>query len=148
MADKITPDMSNDQVTAVLDGLTLDPGNPDAARPVIQDASPKQMFTVIFPYMVNKFPDQAEAAKGVDGSIKWVIEGEGGGSFVMGFGADGMTVTESDDEATATVTLDADTWKGMMSGETNPQAAFMSGKMTVAGDMGLLMQLQSVMPTM
>ncbi len=146
MADKITPDMTDEQVIAIIE--TLDVNNPDAARPVMAEASPRQIFVVAFQHMMNKQPDLAEKADGIDGSIKWVIEGDDGGSYLMAFGDGKVDIKESDDEATATVTLDMETWKGMLSGETNPQAAFMSGKMTIAGDMGLLMQLQGVMPAM
>lgn len=70
-----------------------------------------------------------------DGSAKFVIEGEG--AIVVD--ADG--VRASDDEADVTLTADADTFEAMMAGDINPTAAFMSGKLTVDGDMGKAMQL-------
>ncbi|WP_420566939.1 SCP2 sterol-binding domain-containing protein [Thalassovita sp.] len=70
-----------------------------------------------------------------DGSAKFVIEGEG--AIVVD--ADGARL--SDDEADVTLTADAETFEAMMTGEMNPTAAFMSGKLSVDGDMGKAMQL-------
>ena len=70
-----------------------------------------------------------------DGSAKFVIEGEG--AIVVD--ADGARL--SDDEADVTLTADADTFEAMMTGDMNPTAAFMSGKLSVDGDMGKAMQL-------
>ncbi|TDK51738.1 SCP2 sterol-binding domain-containing protein [Antarcticimicrobium luteum] len=51
----------------------------------------------------------------------------------------------SDDEADVTLSADAETFEGIVSGETNPTAAFMSGKLTIDGDMGLAMKLAAVL---
>ena len=74
-----------------------------------------------------------------DGSAKFVIEGEG--SVVV----DGAGVRAADDDAAVTLTASADTFQEMMSGELNPTAAFMSGKLSVDGDMGMAMQLGSLL---
>ncbi len=50
-----------------------------------------------------------------------------------------------DEEADVTLTASVDTFEAMMSGDMNPTAAFMSGKLTVDGDMGMAMQLGSVL---
>lgn len=70
-----------------------------------------------------------------DGSAKFVIEGEG--SIVV----DAQGARASDEETDVTLTADADTFEAMMTGDMNPTAAFMSGKLTVDGDMGKAMQL-------
>ena len=72
---------------------------------------------------------------GFDGSAKFMIEGEGG----IVIDADG--VRASDDEADVTLTADADTFQSILEGDLNPTAAFMSGKLSVDGDMGLAMKL-------
>lgn len=76
---------------------------------------------------------------GIAGSAKFVIEGEG--AIVV----DSDGARASDDEADVTLTADADTFQAMMEGELNPTAAFMSGKLTIDGDMGLAMQLGSAL---
>ena len=69
------------------------------------------------------------------GTAKFAIEGEG--AIIV----DGAGARAGDDEADVTLTADADTFQAMMEGELNPTAAFMTGKLTVDGDMGMAMQL-------
>lgn len=72
---------------------------------------------------------------GIDGSVKFVIEDEG--SIIV----DARGVRAGDDEADVTLTADLDTFKAMMEGELNPTSAFMTGKLTIDGDMGMAMKL-------
>ncbi|MCD1626522.1 MAG: SCP2 sterol-binding domain-containing protein [Paracoccaceae bacterium] len=76
---------------------------------------------------------------GFDGSAKFVIEGEGA---VM---VDATGARAADEAADVTLTASAETFEAMMSGEMNPTSAFMSGKLAVDGDMGMAMQLGSVL---
>ena len=46
-------------------------------------------------------------------------------------------------EADCTLTASADTFRALLDGELDPTAAFMSGQLTVDGDMGLAMRLAS-----
>lgn len=74
-----------------------------------------------------------------DGTAKFVI-GEEGAIMLDGDGA-----RAGDAEADVTLTADTETFQGILSGETNPTAAFMTGKLTVDGDMGLAMALGNVL---
>lgn len=76
---------------------------------------------------------------GFDGSAKFVIEGAG--SIIM----DGDGARASDEDADVTMTADADIFKAILDGEQNPTAAFMSGQLSVDGDMGLAMKLAGVL---
>lgn len=78
-------------------------------------------------------------AGGFDGSAKFQIEDMG--AIVLD--SDGVRV--SDDEADVTMSADAETFEAILSGELNPTAAFMSGKLTIDGDMGTAMKLASVL---
>ncbi|AXT26395.1 sterol carrier family protein [Ruegeria sp. AD91A] len=51
----------------------------------------------------------------------------------------------SDDDADVTMSADADTFEQILSGELNPTGAFMSGKLSIDGDMGVAMKLASVL---
>ena len=51
----------------------------------------------------------------------------------------------ADEDADVTMSADADTFQAILSGETNPTSAFMTGKLTVDGDMGMAMQLTSAL---
>jgi|GEM_PF-303845 len=147
MAKAITPSMSDDEVRAIVD--TLDINDQNATREVMKDASPRQVFMVVMPHGFKKQPDIAAKMEGIEGTVLWVIEGEGGGSFAMSFGGGNLQVKEGEvADARATVTLSVDTWKKIAAGETNPPMAFMQGMMRVTGDMGFLIQLQNVMPQM
>ncbi|MAY33889.1 MAG: sterol carrier family protein [Rhodovulum sp.] len=77
----------------------------------------------------------AKIEDGFDGSAKFVIEGEG----AIMVDADG--VRAGDEDADVTLTADADVFQAMLEGDLNPTAAFMSGKLSVDGDMGQAMKL-------
>ncbi|MWD27321.1 sterol carrier family protein [Aquicoccus sp. SCR17] len=79
------------------------------------------------------------AGESFDGTAKFVIEGEG--SIVI----DGTEVREADEETEVTMTADSDTFQQILAGELNPTAAFMSGKLSVDGDMGTAMKLGSLL---
>jgi len=74
-----------------------------------------------------------------DASAKFEIEGLG--AIVLD--ADGVRV--SDEETDVTMTADADTFQSILEGDLNPTAAFMSGKLTIDGDMGTAMKLASAL---
>lgn len=69
------------------------------------------------------------------GLAKFVIEGEGA---IM---LDGNGARAADEPADVTLSADAETFQGLLAGDLNPTAAFMQGRLTVDGDMGLAMQL-------
>ena len=73
------------------------------------------------------------------GSVKFVI----GDSIVMIDGPNGE-ISSDDSEATCTVTTDDETMQAIMDGTSSSQAAFMTGKLKVAGDMSLALKIQSV----
>jgi len=79
------------------------------------------------------------AESGFDGSAKFELAGVG--AIVLD--ADGARV--SDDDADVTLSADADTFKDILSGEVNPTSAFMTGKLTIDGDMGQAMKLAAVL---
>lgn len=58
---------------------------------------------------------------------------------------DGDGARAGDEPADVTLTADAETFQAMMDGGINPTAAFMTGKLSVDGDMGLAMQLGAVL---
>lgn len=79
------------------------------------------------------------AENGFDGSAKFTIEDEG--SVVLS----GSAAEISDDDADVTLSTDADTVRAILAKDIDPTSAFMSGKLTIDGDMGMAMQLASVL---
>lgn len=75
--------------------------------------------------------------EGLDGSVRFVIEDEGS------VRVDGSGASASDADADCTLTASVDTFQDLLAGELDPTAAFMGGRLTVDGDMGLAMQLAS-----
>ncbi len=76
---------------------------------------------------------------GFDGTAKFVI-GDEGAVIIDNDGA-----RAGDDDADVTLTADADVFQSILEGETNPTAAFMTGKLMIDGDMGMAMKLASVL---
>ena len=74
-----------------------------------------------------------------DGSAKFVLEGEG---TIM---LDGDGARAGDEAADVTLSADAETFREILEGDLDPTQAFMSGRLTVDGDMGLAMRLASAL---
>lgn len=81
----------------------------------------------------------AKLSGGFDGVAKFVIEGEG--AIMM----DPSGVRAGDEDADVTLTAEADVFKSILEGDLNPTSAFMQGKLSVDGDMGMAMKLGSVL---
>lgn len=78
------------------------------------------------------------AASGFDSSLKIAVEGEG--SLFL----DSSGVSLSDGDADCTLSMNADTFQGLISGSVNPTTAFMTGKIKATGDMTVAMKLSGV----
>jgi putative sterol carrier protein len=81
----------------------------------------------------------SDRVSGFDGVAKFVIPGEGA---IM---VDGAGVRAGDEDADVTMTADAETFRAILSGDLNPTAAFMTGKLSIEGDMGAAMRLGSAL---
>ena len=83
--------------------------------------------------------DAKAKASGLSETVKFNIEGEG--AVVI----DGTGARASVEEADLTVTADSETFQGIMDGSLDSTSAFMMGKITIDGDMGLAMKLGSIL---
>lgn len=75
---------------------------------------------------------------GFDGSVKFEIEGEG----AVRVDENGASADDSD--ADCTISASAETFRALLEGNLNPAGAFMTGKLSVDGDMGMAMRLGSI----
>lgn len=81
----------------------------------------------------------ARFSGGFDGVAKFVIPGEG--SIMV----DGAGVRAGDDAADVTLTASVDVFEQLLAGELSAASAFVTGKLTVDGSMGLALKLGSVL---
>ena len=78
------------------------------------------------------------SGSGFDKSVKFDLGSDG--VIVV----DGQSVSTEDAGADCTITMSKDDFESLMAGDLNPTMAFMSGKLKVAGDMSIAMQLSQV----
>ena len=92
--------------------------------------------------VINEAVTQLNAkmgGNGFDGTAKFVIEDEG--AIII----DQTGARAADDDADVTLTASANVFKAILDDELNPTTAFMTGKLSVDGDMGMAMKLTSVL---
>jgi putative sterol carrier protein len=82
---------------------------------------------------------EAVAGGGLDQSVKFDLGPDG----VIHL--DGTTVTNEDKPADCTLTLSKADFEAMGRKELDPTMAFMSGRLKIAGDMGVAMKLQPIL---
>lgn len=76
---------------------------------------------------------------GFDGVAKFVIPGEGA---IM---IDGAGVRAGDEDADVTLTASTEVFEQLLAGDLSAASAFMTGKLSVDGAMGLAMKLGQVL---
>lgn len=81
---------------------------------------------------------QRIAGSGFDRSVKFDLKGAG--VIVI----DGASVSTTDAPADCTISMSMDDFQDLISGDLNPTAAFMQGKMKIDGDMSVAMALSQV----
>jgi len=102
-------------------------------------AAVKEIFSQM---SANLNPD---AAKGMNSVIQFNLTGDGGGSYHVAIKDGACTVGEGAHASpNMTMTMAASDYVDMITGKLNGQMAFMSGKLKIAGDMGLAMKMQSL----
>ena len=75
----------------------------------------------------------------------YVFDIEGAGTWTVAVDDGQIHVTEGDGGGgDCTISASAENFERIVSGEQNPTAAYMSGKLKVKGDMGQAMKLQKL----
>lgn len=101
----------------------------------------RQLFEQSMPKRLTDKPDLVDK---INASYKFVVTGDNGGTWVVDLTQAGGKITEEDADAKCTITVAGDDLVAIVNGQLNAQMAFMSGKLKVAGDMGLAMKLGSL----
>ncbi|MGH7987459.1 MAG: SCP2 sterol-binding domain-containing protein [Candidatus Binataceae bacterium] len=100
----------------------------------------------VFEEMPRHF-DKA-AAQGLNAVYQFDLSGEGGGKWNVVVNNDRCQVNQGENPSpNITISMVASDYLDMVAGKLNPQMAFMTGKLRIAGDMGLALRLQSVFPS-
>jgi putative sterol carrier protein len=101
--------------------------------------SAKQAFDMM-PSRFNK-----EAAKGLNAVYQFDLSGDGGGKWHVIINNETCQVNEGPHASPSiTISMTAQDYLDMLSGKLNGQMAFMTGKLRIAGDMGLALRMQSL----
>ncbi len=89
-----------------------------------------------------------EAAKGLTAIYQFDLSGDGGGKWQVAIKDQTIDVKEGQAASpNITISMAAQDYLDMLSGKLNGQVAFMSGKLRIAGDMGLALRMQSLFNT-
>ena len=87
-----------------------------------------------------------ESAADVGANFQFIIDGDGGGSWTVNLTAPGEWVQEGTDEnADCTIAMKESDFLGIVEGNTNPQMAFMMGKIRVTGNLALSLKLPKIL---
>ncbi len=97
----------------------------------------------IFAQMPEAF--LAEKAGGLSATYQFNLSGEGGGDWAVAVADGTCTVIEGQAEKpNVTISMDADDFAKMISGDLQPVVAFMQGKIKLQGDTSLALRLQEL----
>lgn len=87
----------------------------------------------------------ADKAGDLRAIFQFNLSGEGGGDWIVTIANGTCTVAEGNaDKPDVTVSMVADDYVKMTTGELQPVAAFMQGRLKLQGDMNLAMKLQEL----
>lgn len=106
-------------------------------------ATTAEAITEIFKQMPSSL--NVDAAKGMSSVIQFNLSGDGGGNYYVEIKDGAANVTEGAHASpNMTMTMSAADYVDLILGKLNGQMAFMSGKLKIAGDMGLAMKMQTL----
>ena len=94
--------------------------------------------------MLEAMPDAFLPDKAGDAAalIQLDLTGDDGGAWLLDIAGGACNVREEEaSKADVTVTMDADDFVAMYTNKLNPVQAFMSGRIKIAGNVGMVMQL-------
>jgi putative sterol carrier protein len=99
----------------------------------------KQAFDMM-PSRFNK-----EASKGLNAVYQFDLSGDGGGKWYVVIANEQCQVSEGAHASpNITISMTAQDYLDLVTGKLNGQVAFMTGKLRIAGDMGLALRMQSL----
>jgi len=85
-----------------------------------------------------------EAAASIGAIYKFVLEGEGGGTWIMNLKGD-ASLTAGEGIADCTLSMSAENGVALFEGRVTGEQLFFSNQLRVEGDMSLALRLQSLL---
>lgn len=101
-----------------------------------------QFFETNLPERLTGNPQLAEQVGAI---YKFVVEGDGGGTWRVDLTSAPGAVTAGDGEANCTIALQTQDLLDVLNGVLNAQMAFMGGKLRIEGDMALALKLGALL---
>lgn len=97
----------------------------------------------IFDNMPKQF--NTEKAGDLNATIGFNLSGDNGGEWHVIIADGELVVHDGSTESTdAVINMDGDDYVAMTTGQANPVTLFMTGKVKVQGDLGVVMKMQSL----
>ena len=97
----------------------------------------------VFDAMPGRF--KKDAAKGLNAVYQFDLSGDGGGKWHVLINNEQCEVKQgAHPSPSITISMTAQDYVDMTTGKLNGQVAFMSGKLRIAGDMGLALKMQTL----
>lgn len=107
----------------------------------MSDTTAREIFETSLPEKLEKNPEDAKATNAI---YVFNLSGDDGGTWTLNFKKDDDFISEGEsDDAECIVTMSDSDFVDMWFGNLNPAQAFMMNKISIEGDMGLAMKLQS-----
>ena len=107
-------------------------------------ASQPDMSTIPGSFAALQQAFQPQKAQGVNKTIQLDFSGPEAGTWNASVNNGQFSYGQGPAQnANATVTVNSDDWLKILRGELNAVSAFMSGKIKIQGDMGVMMQFQN-----
>lgn len=105
--------------------------------------TPKEYFEVKVP---DNLKNRADKIAGINAIYEFQISGPNGGTWTLDLTVPGGNVSAgSSGKANCTVAMEDENFVKMITGQLNPQMAFMTGKLKVTGNMGLALKLTNIL---
>jgi len=104
--------------------------------------SVKELFETQMPERLKAKPDLVQK---LNTTYKFVVTGAEAGTWLVDLTQPGGKISSADEPAKCTITLTSENLLSIVNGKMNAQMAFMTGKLKIAGDMGLALKLGALL---
>ncbi len=106
----------------------------------------KPSMQTVFQMIHAALQANPSATEGAEGVYQFNLTGDDGGTFQIIIDDQGArTVEGAEKEADCTLVLDTEDFRQLIAGTINATEAFMSGRLSIQGDLGVALKLQGLL---